>query len=74
MNIFPQADIYTLIYDEKQVGKVFEKSKIHTSCQKLSSQKIYSLTKKQRLCLPFMKSSVEKLDFSQYDRVIVSSS
>jgi hypothetical protein len=66
--------MYTLIYDEKQVGKIFTPEMIHPNCKKLSSQKVYNLTKKQRLSLPFMKSSVEKLDFSQYDRVIVSSS
>ena len=74
MNIFPEADIYTLIYDEKKVGKIFPSSQIHPSCAKLASQRIYNLTKKQRMCLPFMKSSVESLDFSGYDRVIVSSS
>lgn len=74
MKIYPDADLYTLIYDEKQVWKIFKKNKIHPQCKKLSSQKIYNITKKQRLSLPFMSSSVEKLDFSEYDRVIVSSS
>lgn len=74
MKIFPEADIYTLIYDENVVSKTFPSHKIHPSCKKLASQKIYNLTKRQRLCLPFMKSSVESLDFSQYERVIVSSS
>ena len=73
-NIYPNADIYTLIYDAEKVWKVFPKSAIHPSCKKLRSQKIYNITKKQRLCLPFMRSSVESLDFSAYDRVIVSSS
>jgi len=74
MQIFPEADLYTLIHDERQVGKVFPKNKIHRSCNSLASQRVYKILKKQRLCLPFMKSSVESLDFSQYDRVIVSSS
>jgi hypothetical protein len=74
LKIYPNADLYTLIYDETKVGKIFPKSKIHPSCQKLNTQKIYNFTKKQRLCLPFMSSAVEKIDFSQYDRVIVSSS
>jgi len=72
--IFPNADLYTLIYDEKLVGKIFPRDQVHPSCTSLPSQRIYKLLKKQRLCLPFMKSSVEKLDFSSYDRVIVSSS
>lgn len=74
MKIFPQADIYTLIYDEKKVGKIFPSEKIQPACKKLLSQKIYNFTKRPRLCFPFMKSSVESLDFSSYDRVIVSSS
>jgi glycosyltransferase involved in cell wall biosynthesis len=74
MRIYPEADLYTLIYDEKKVSKIFPKSKIHPSCKKLRSQKIYNYTKKQRLCLPFMSRSVETLDFSDYDRVIISSS
>lgn len=74
IKIFPKADLYTLIYDEKKVGKVFPANMIHPSCRKLLSQKIYTITKKQRLCLPFLQSSVESLNFSSYDRVIVSSS
>ncbi len=73
-NMFPEAPIFTLIYDEKKVGKVFPKEKIDPQVFKLKSQKIYNLTKKQRFCLPFMSSSVEKLDFSEYDVVLCSSS
>lgn len=72
--IFPNADLYTLIYDEKKVGKTFPKADIHPSVFSLKTQKVYSILWKQRLCLPFMSSSVEKLDFSWYDYVIVSSS
>ncbi len=74
MKIFPESDIFTLIYDEKTVWNIFPATQIHSSCKKLPSQRVYNLTKKQRLCLPFMKKSVEQLDFSNYDRVIVSSS
>ena len=74
MNLFPDAPIYTLIYDEKICGKVFPKEKIHPSCFSLTSQKVYTLTKKQKLCLPFMFSSAQKLDFSWYDCIIISSS
>ncbi len=74
IKIFPNADLYTLIYDKKKVWKVFPRSQIHPQCHKLLSQKIYNIFWKQRLCLPFMKKSVESLDFSGYQRVIVSSS
>lgn len=74
VNLFPEADLYTLIYDEEKVGKIFPKSKINKEVFKLKSQKIYALTKKQRFCLPFMAGSIENLDFSNYDVVLCSSS
>ncbi len=74
INIFPKADLFTLIYDEKKVWNIFPKNTIAPECFKLLSQKVYNITKRQRLCLPFMARSVEALDFSSYDRVIVSSS
>lgn len=74
LDIFPNADLFTLIYDEKKVGKIFPKEKIHSQCSSLTSQKTYNWIKKQRFCLPFMAGSVESLDFSKYDIVIASSS
>ena len=73
-NIYPNADIFTLIYDEKKVWKIFPKNKINKQVFKLTTQKIYNLSKKQRFCLPFMSKSIEQLDFSDYDVVLCSSS
>lgn len=74
MKTFPDADIFTLIYDEKKVGNIFPKQKINKQVFSLSSQRIYSIFKKQRLCLPFMSMSIESLDLSDYDIVLCSSS
>jgi len=74
MKMYPESDIFTLIYDEKKVSKIFPKEKINSQVFKLPSQKKYNLFKKQRLCLPLMPRSVEMLDFSEYDVVIISSS
>ncbi|MDD3646684.1 MAG: glycosyltransferase [Candidatus Gracilibacteria bacterium] len=74
LEMFPEADLYTLIYDEEKTGSVFPKEKINPQVLKLLSQKIYNLTKNQRYCLPFMAKSIETLDFSEYDLVIASSS
>lgn len=74
MKLFPEADIFTLIYDEKKCGKIFPKSKISPQVWDLWTQKIYNFTGKQRFCLPHMAHAVEKLDFSEYDLVICSSS
>lgn len=74
LRIFPDADLFTLIYDEHAVEKVFPKSRIHSQVFTLPSQKRYKLFKNQRLCLTKMPISVEQLDLSEYDTVIVSSS
>lgn len=49
MKIFPDADLFTLIYDEEKVGKVFKKNSINNQVFKLNSQKIYNLTKKTEI-------------------------
>lgn len=74
MELFPNASIFTLIYDEKKCGKIFKKEKINPQVFKTKSQKIYNIFKKQRFCLPFMAESIESFDFSNYDLVICSSS
>lgn len=74
MYMFPDADIFTLIYDEEKVGKVFPRYKINSQVFSTRTQKLYKFLKKQRLCLPFMASSIESFDFSAYDVVLVSSS
>ena len=74
LKIFPKAELFTLIYDEKKVYKIFDRKKINSQVFSLKTQKVYNLTKNQRLCLPFMSKSVEQLDFSDYDLVIASSS
>lgn len=72
--MYPDADIFTLIYDEEKVWKIFPKNKINIQVFWLFTQKIYKIFWKQRFCLPFMAKAVEKLDFSEYDIVLCSSS
>jgi len=72
--IYPNADIFTLIYDDEKTWKIFPKNKINKQVFNLMTQKVYKYTKKQRLCLPFMAKSIEQLDFSEYDVVLCSSS
>lgn len=68
--IFPDAPIYTLLYDEKKTGEVFPSSRIiPSSLQKLPRV----IRKKHRLLLPLMPRSLEEWDFSQFDLVISSS-
>ena len=70
LDIYPDADIYTLVYDKKKMKGHFEKNKIFTS----GLQKIPFATKIYRKLLKFMPSSFESFDFSGYDLVICSSS
>jgi len=72
LRIFPEADLYTLIYDESKIWTHFPSSKVYKTAK--ITQKVYNLTKNQRFCLPFMSGWVESLDFSGYDIVIASSS
>lgn len=73
LDIFPDADLFTLIYDEKKVGSKFPASRIK-QVPKIT-QRIYKWTwGRQRLCLPYMARAIESIDFSQYDLVIASSS
>lgn len=72
LEMYPQADLFTLIYDEEKVGKVFPKEKIKHVPN--ITQNIYKLFWNQRFCLPFMSRAVESLDLSEYDVVIASNS
>lgn len=71
-NMYPESDIFTLIYDEEKVKKSFPKEKIKYIPK--ITQNIYKLTKNQRFCLPFMSRAVESLDLSKYDVVIADNS
>lgn len=70
LEIFPDADIYTLVYDEKKMGAIFPKEKVKTTF----IQKIPKATKIYTKLLPFMPYAFEELDLSAYDLVISSSS
>ncbi len=70
LEIYPQADIYTLVYDKKKMAGRFDGCKIHTSFL----QKIPSATRLYTKFLKFMPKAFESFDFSDYDLVICSSS
>jgi glycosyltransferase involved in cell wall biosynthesis len=66
LSIYPQADLYTLIYDPKKTDWLPQKIKIYPSLlNKLSP------TKKNNLFhTPFYSLFLEQFDFSKYDIVI----
>lgn len=70
LRMYPQADIYTLVYDAKKMKGHFEGSKIYTS----KLQKIPCATKIYTKLLTFMPKTFESFDLSGYDLVLCSSS
>jgi len=70
LSIYPNADIFTLVYDEKKMGKFFPKEKVHTTF----IQKWPMATKLYTKFLNFMPKAFESFDFSNYDLVLCSSS
>ncbi len=67
--IFPEADLYTLIHVPGSVSKTIEDRKIYTSFL----QRIPFAAKRYRSLLPLFPLAIESFDFSKYD-VIVSTS
>ena len=69
-HVFPDAPIYTLVYDKDHMPAWFRDYEIHTTY----IQKIPFATKIYRSLLPLMPKAFEALDLSEYDMVIFSSS
>lgn len=70
MEMYPEAPVYTLLYDEKKMGKLFPKERVKTSRLQKFPRFIPGMHK---LLFPFMPSAIEDFDFTGYD-VVVSSS
>lgn len=68
-DLFPDAPIYTLLYDEKKVGKMFPRERVITS--KLNSNPL--IRKKPQIFLNKYAQAIEEFDFSDYDVVLASS-
>lgn len=64
--IFPEAPIYTLLYDERATGQVFKDREIHTSFL----QKIPFARKHHRLFPLLMPLAIEQFDLSYFDVVL----
>jgi glycosyltransferase involved in cell wall biosynthesis len=71
MKLYPEADIFTLMYDSSKVGDVFPKSRVKCTWP---AQWFFKLTGKPRASLPLLPFSVSRIDLSGYDLVISSSS
>lgn len=69
-DMFPEAPVYTLLYDEKKLGNWFPKERVRTS----RLQPLAALSTNHHLYLPFFAGAAEAWDFSEFDVVISSSS
>jgi glycosyltransferase involved in cell wall biosynthesis len=69
--MYPDADIYTIVYNKKKFEGLLDEKRIKTS----HLQKMPSFIKRRpKLLLPFIKKAIQKWDLSEYDLVISSSS
>jgi glycosyltransferase involved in cell wall biosynthesis len=69
-NLFPDIDIFTLVYDKRKIAESINKHKVYTSF----IQKLPFARKKYQTYLPFMPIAIEQFNLSGYDIVISSES
>ncbi|MDD3190332.1 MAG: glycosyltransferase [Candidatus Pacebacteria bacterium] len=70
-NLYPEAPIYTLLYDETVMKKYFPEAKIKASfLNKLPK----FIRKRKKFMLPLFSTAIETFDLSGYDLVLSSSS
>ena len=69
-NLFPDMDIFTLVYDKSKIARSINKHKVFTSF----IQKLPFARKKYQTYLPFMPIAIEQFNLSGYDIVISSES
>lgn len=70
-DIYPDAPIYTSIYNKEKFQSIFEHSRVRTSSLQNKPQ---WLRKRYKWMLPFLPAAFESFDFSEFDLVISSSS
>jgi glycosyltransferase involved in cell wall biosynthesis len=68
--LFPEAPLYTSIYDPKRVDAAFQQIDIHTSFM----QKLPFVKKHHQPFLPLYPFAMERLDLRGYDLILSSSS
>ena len=69
--LYPDAPIYTLLYDEKKMKQYFPEAKIRSS---FLNRLPKFIRKRKKYLLPFMPTAAETFDLRDFDIVISSSS
>ena len=67
--LFPDADLFTLLHVKGKLSPVIERMAIHTSFV----QRLPGVERRYRNYLPLFPRAIEQLDFSAYDLVLSSS-
>lgn len=70
LRLYPDADLFTLVYDEARMGRTFPREKVRTSFV----QRIPFSTRLYTKMLTLMPRAFESFDLSGYDLVLCSSS
>jgi glycosyltransferase involved in cell wall biosynthesis len=70
MDMYPEAPVYTLLYDKKKCGEVFPAERVKTSSLQKWPRFLPGMHK---FMFPFMPGAIEQFDLGEYD-VVVSSS
>lgn len=70
MKIWPEAPVYTLVYNPEKMGPDFAGHDIRTSIW----QKVPGAVRRYKWLLPFIDGAFRRFDLSEYDLVISSSS
>jgi glycosyltransferase involved in cell wall biosynthesis len=67
--LFPEADLFTLVYLPERVSPIIQRMKVQSSwINRLPGIKRY-----YRYCLPFFPGAIEKFNLERYDLVVSSS-
>ncbi|MCC7442840.1 MAG: glycosyltransferase [Bdellovibrionales bacterium] len=67
--LYPQAELFTLVYDRNAISRPLARLKEHTS----ALQRLPSATRRYRHFLPFMPWAIERMDLSGFDLIVSSS-
>ena len=69
LELFPQAELFTLVAEPGKISRALRKPKLHTSFL----QKIPGAVSRYRHFLPLMPQAIEQLDLSGFDLILSSS-
>ena len=70
--IYPEAPIYTLLFDKKRMEKYIDVSRVHAS-ELTGVPRFMRRNRFRRYLLPLFPRAIEQFDFSKFDIVISSS-